>query len=438
MASIEAPLAAAAQTVAVGDRIDAYEAILKGVLEAPPPDWRAALEAYVRGAVLERVNIAGAGLIVGRRCLQLLCDSVRDAHTDASNVLSDIDAYLWTLRMILEATHDQAVALEDELSEVRTLLADQLEQQAQWADAAQALQGIVADTNRRSKSDEYWLRVNVRLLRLFLRADDGASADLYLKKSSSLLHSVQREHAHEAADLILEYRKCQAEVYDRQLRCYEAASRYYELSTLPALPESEQADVLTRSVAAAILAQVSAQRQRLLAQLLRDPRTADLALGPALRRVADRRIVRGDMLELLRSNLAAHQLQKRGTSESVLDEAIVEHNIYAASRVYSAITIASLAELVQRTPDECEAIVARMIMQKRLPTSCWIHQVAGAVYFAPEDELEADIDDDAPSQAIQVPAADADEAQRQCRDRRIGAALAYLSDAHAMLRKTAC
>lgn len=111
---------------------------------------------------------------------------------------------------------------------------------------------------------------------------------------------------------------------------------------------------------------------------------------------------------------------------------MVEHNIYAASRMYTTITLASLAALVQMPEDACEEVVARMIVQKRLAPTCYLHQVEAAVYFDPEREpWEADEELEATPTRT-----DADEWQRRCRDRRIGAALAYLTEAHAMLRET--
>ena len=119
---------------------------------------------------------------------------------------------------------------------------------------------------------------------------------------------------------------------------------------------------------------------------------------------------------------------------------MVEHNIDAASRVYDTITLDSLATLVGLPEPACEAMVAQMILQHRLPSTCFLDQMAHAVHFGPPDEPAGD---EAPNEAApaadapeadDAPVADADAALRQGRDRRIGAALAYLSDAHAALQ----
>lgn len=231
MASIT--YAAAAQTPGVGERIDAYSALLEDALEER--DVQGALHTYVQNAVLDRVNSTGAGAIVGRQCLVLLGERMRAAHADTHHPLASTPLFITMLHDVLDAT-DASALWADELAELRWMLADAYESQERWADAARALQGIAMDTNRRNKSDAYWLRLNVRLLRLWLQAEDSARAELYWKRASALVHtmpSAARGDAvsHQDAELLLQFRQGQAELYDRQHRFMEAAKRYHELST---------------------------------------------------------------------------------------------------------------------------------------------------------------------------------------------------------------
>ncbi|WFD04281.1 hypothetical protein MOBT1_002986 [Malassezia obtusa] len=439
MTSVAARLADAAQIAAVGERIDAYDRILDSVMQLDGATLTAALDEYVHGAVLERANLAGAGLIAGRRCLALLAERLCAAHDAPGTTLADHDTYTGVLRRTLDATHEHAAALEDELAELRVLLADALEAQQRWEDAAHVLRAIPSDANRRSKPDTYWLRLNVRLLRLCLHAGALADADLYMKKASSLVHAAR--DAPDTDPLLLDFRRAQAELYDRQLRCYDAALRFYELSSAHTLPPPAQSDMLARAVASALVAPVSAPRMRLLRQLQRDARTHALPLGAPLALLADARIVRADTAAAIAAHLPPHLRAGTEGAPSALEDALAEHNVYAASRVYTTITLDSLAQLVQRPEDACEALVARMIVQKRLPPACSIHQVARAVFFAPDDApLSADDGGDAPDAPADAPEGpvcpDAHDAERQCRDRRLAAALAYLSDAHARLQVT--
>lgn len=441
MTTLDARLADAAQIAAVNERGDAYERILDDALRLHGDELRAALTAYVNAAVLDRTNLVGAGLIVARRSLAALCTRVRDAHLRAPGSKDD-DAYLAVLEHILASTGEQTVALDDELTDVRILAADVLEAQHRWADAMRVLQDSTPDAGRRSRSDAHAFELNVRLLRLCLQCDALADADLYHKRASALAHSVQRSSEQEAlASVLLAFRPSQAELYDRQLRFTDAALRFYELSITPSLDDTQQTTLLSKAVAAALLAPISAQRSRLLAQLQRDPRTSALPHGAALQQVAARRLVRAPLVAHIAAHLAPHQLARAPDSElRLLDAAMVEHNIDAASRVYDTITLDSLAALVGLPEPACEAMVAQMILQHRLPSTCFLDQMAHAVHFGPPDEPAGD---EAPNEAAHAadapeaddaPVADADAALRQGRDRRIGAALAYLSDAHAALQ----
>ncbi|KAI3617277.1 hypothetical protein CBS9595_003186 [Malassezia furfur] len=441
MTTLDARLADAAQIAAVNERGDAYERILDEALHLHGDELRAALAAYVHAAVLDRANLVGAGLIVARRSLAALCARIRDAHTRTPGGKDDA-AYLATLEHILTSTGEQTVALDDELTDVRILAADLLEAQHRWADAMRMLQDSTSDAGRRSRSDAHTFELNVRLLRLCLQCDALAEADLYHKRASALVHTVQRSSENEAlAPVLLAFRPSQAELYDRQLRFTDAALRFYELSTAPTLDDAQKTALLSKSVAAALLAPISAQRSRLLAQLQRDPRTAALPLGTALQHVAARRLVRAPLVAHIAAHLAPHQLTRvPGSDHTLLDAAMVEHNIDATSRVYDTITLDSLAALVGLPEPACETMVAHMILQHRLPSTCFLDQMAHAVHFGPPDEPSGD---EAPSEApapeasaadVEAPMADADAALRQGRDRRIGAALAYLSDAHAALQ----
>lgn len=353
-------------------RTAAYAHVLENILQGE--EVREGIATYVRDALLDRVNMVGAGLIVGRQVLQDLCAALHTAHTDRTHPLSDTSLYVAVLRDVLASAHAQAVNLEDELAQVRLLLADALEDQHAYADAAHVLQEITADAGRRLRNDALWLRIYVRIARLLLSADDVAGAELYLKRAASALHADDDTLMHEA-------RVCQALVWDRQRRFGDAAQRFWELCL-----RSDEAhrEAFAAAVASALLASPSAARERLLHVLVGDARAPSLPLYTVLLRAAHKRFLRPDDVHALNSHLAPHH---QGTHAA--RDAAAQHNVCAAARVYATTPLNSLAELVGLEPSACEALVGRMIVQQMLPANTHIDQLANAVCFGAATDVSA-------------------------------------------------
>jgi COP9 signalosome complex subunit 4 len=51
---------------------------------------------------------------------------------------------------------------------------------------------------------------------------------------------------------------------------------------------------------------------------------------------------------------------------TVLERAVIEHNLAAASRLYNNIYILELGQLLGVSPEKAESIAARMIAEERL------------------------------------------------------------------------
>lgn len=77
--------------------------------------------------------------------------------------------------------------------------------------------------------------------------------------------------------------------------------------------------------------------------------------------------------------LLHHQKAILSNGFSVLEQAVLEHNIVAIGILYSNIRMHSLGELLQICPQRAEKVVARMISENRLLAS--IDQIEGFVEF---------------------------------------------------------
>ena len=108
-------------------------------------------------------------------------------------------------------------------------------------------------------------------------------------------------------------------------------------------------------------------------------------------------MIRPHEVEQFASALATHQLAKlpptvavvtapdtaaetgKKGPETVLDRAMMEHNVLAASRVYTNVTFAGLGHLLGLRPSAAEAMARTMVQQRRLRAS--IDQVDGLIVF---------------------------------------------------------
>ncbi len=247
-------------------------------------------------------------------------------------------------------------------------------------------------------------------------AQDASAAAGSSTSASSSKHKLE-----DAKVLGLQYRLSQARVYDSQRRFGEAAIRYHELSYVAEIDEDDRAMMLSAAVTASILSPAGPQRARTLATLMRDDRTPSLPQYTILSKVFLDRVIRPDEIASFEKLLSPHQIAKlapssapsvqssssatsaaTGTGRSVrhapstvLDRAMIEHNVLSASRLYDNITLEGLGELVDLSPEGAEDIARKMIMQGRLKG--WIDQVGegderyagmregGALFFVDQD-----------------------------------------------------
>lgn len=296
-------------------------------------------------------------------------------------------------------------------------------------------------------SDLVKLRIYIRIVRVLLEADDPVSADVFLKRASMVVHAVPGTNvgisasAAAATDLTaaasdpyvatskdveegrllgLQYKLCQARIYDAQRRFAEAAVRFQELSYIAEIDQEERTMMLSAAVTASILAPAGPLRSRILSALMRDERSASLPQAKILSKVFLDHIIRphevasfekllqphqkaqlartGNETEMLRleaesktdfsvrngqtaepSDSAASGSRAKAGPTTVLDRAMMEHNVLASSKLYMNITLAGLGSLLNLTPAGAETIVRKMIVQGRLKAE--IDQVDGVLTF---------------------------------------------------------
>lgn len=159
------------------------------------------------------------------------------------------------------------------------------------------------------------------------------------------------------------------------------------------------------AVTCAVLAPAGPNRSRVLASLYRDERTADLPTYNILSKMFLDHILRSAEIKEFEKTLKPHQLAKIAISSNdrlasignddggdidpnastrtgpstVLDRAVMEHNLLASSNIYNNITFRGLGALLDLTPGAAETMARKMIEQGRLRGS--IDQVDKLIWF---------------------------------------------------------
>lgn len=99
-------------------------------------------------------------------------------------------------------------------------------------------------------------------------------------------------------------------------------------------------------------------------------------------------MLKREEVQAFEQSLQPHQQAILADGSTVLERAVIEHNVLAASRLYHNIYFVELAKLLQVDPSKAEQVAARMIGEARMSGS--IDQVEGLLEFQVKDNASAD------------------------------------------------
>lgn len=148
--------------------------------------------------------------------------------------------------------------------------------------------------------------------------------------------------------------------------------------------------MLGRAVTCAILIPSGPQRQRVIGSIVNDPRLSlldsisDFAThGTLLKKMHTHQIIRPSELVQFDASLADHQKAVMSDGLTIMERAVVEHNMIAVSDVYESIYLSELAWILGVTQTKAESIAASMIMDGSIRAS--IDQVDGLLLFSNDE-----------------------------------------------------
>ena len=101
-------------------------------------------------------------------------------------------------------------------------------------------------------------------------------------------------------------------------------------------------------------------------------------------------ILRRNELAAFEASLMPHQKAVAGDGLTILERAVIEHNMVAASKIYDNIAFEQLGVLLEIGAEKAERVAARMVSEARLAGA--INQVDGFLHFERETDVLRDWD----------------------------------------------
>lgn len=276
----------------------------------------------------------------------------------------------------LDKLRGRVVSFEEEDFVIRELLSQVFQADGEWLEAAKCLAAINLETGTRCRTSHQKAEKYVQIAEFYLEEDDAVNADTYCNRASMVMHEVPD------VPLTLRYRVCHARVLDAKRKFLDAASKYCDLSSQTFGGQIDEADLLALlkcGVTCAILAPAGPQRSRILALLCKDERIRSIEHFDILHKMFMDRLIRGTEVQKFEESLLPHQKAKMPDGATVLERAVLQHNVLAASRVYKNMRLPELGHLLEVPPEKAERIAAKMISEQRLDG--YIDQKSDIIHF---------------------------------------------------------
>ncbi|XP_043205549.1 COP9 signalosome complex subunit 4-like isoform X2 [Amphibalanus amphitrite] len=338
-----------------------YSSLLDAIFACAEPEMLEGVRLFVRHVVNENVS-----LVISRQLLSELSSHLLRLPDNTAQQVA---------LFVLETVQPRAISFEEQLAMIRQHLAGVYERQQRWREAAKVLTAIPLETGQKQYSAEYRLQTYVKIARLCLEEDDPDTAETYITRAGVLV-GASKDH-----ELLVHHKVCHARVLDYRRKFLEAAQRYIDLSYIPEVESGERLRALSNAIICTILASAGRSRSKKLATLFKDERCQSLPVFTILEKMYLDRIIRKPELKELEALLQEHQKATTADGSTLLDRAVVEHNILSASKIYSNISLESLAALLEVSPRRAEKVAAQMLSEERMAGR--IDQIDGVLHFQP-------------------------------------------------------
>ncbi|KAK6424133.1 hypothetical protein LTR95_016421 [Oleoguttula sp. CCFEE 5521] len=342
-------------------RADAYKTTLDTIIISSSTDGDLSpnLIAYVNSILSDSI-----GVIHSRPLLSTFLERFATLSNDTKVAAG---------QEILEILAPKTVSYEQQDTTLKFLLADAHEADEDFGSSAKVLQVITLDSSQRAVSDDEKAKVWMRICRCYLEEGDSTNATTYLNRVKQVIFNVTD------AETRLFFALSQARISDSMRNFLDASAAYYTLSNESSIDEDERLHTLRQAITTAVLAPAGPQRARQLGRLYKDERASETPEYSILEKIFLDRLLSPSEVKTFAAELKEHQLAKTADGSTVLDKAVLEHNLLAVSRLYQNISLPSLGALLGVDADRAEEYAAGMVESGRLGGS--IDQIEGVIHF---------------------------------------------------------
>ncbi|KAB8356649.1 hypothetical protein FH972_024226 [Carpinus fangiana] len=285
------------------------------------------------------------------------------------------DLHLSVAQAAIALIQPRVVSFEEQDAALKLLVASAFESQEDYIASARTLATINLDSNTsRNVSDTDRANIWVRIVRCFLEEDDPTSALQNINRIKNISHNIKDPA------LLLQFRMSQARILDSQRSFLDASAAYHTVSLDSSVDEDDRLQTLSAAIACAVLAPAGPLRARALARLYKDDRAQQVDEYSILEKIFLDRVLEPAEVQAFAAKLPAHQLARTADGTTVLERAVLEHNLLGASKLYRNIGIEALGLLLGVDAERAEQYAAGMIEQGRLVGS--IDQIDQVIFFA--------------------------------------------------------
>jgi COP9 signalosome complex subunit 4 len=224
-------------------------------------------------------------------------------------------------------------------------------------------------------------KILIHTAQLYLAEDKYREAEIFVNKCRDLINAKDMPEMTK-----LKFWSSMAQVQDANQKYHQAAAGYLRLSEKIINPK-ESLEKLEQGMKCTILSPAGPNRARLLAKFYKDERSYQLPGAKLVEKMFMERLIAKSDYEAFEQTLAEHQMRLTKEGWTLLQKAVIEHNLIATSKVYSNISMADLALILNVDADGAENIAASMIAQGRLTGK--IDQSKGLLHFVSAHVLQS-------------------------------------------------
>jgi len=328
-------------------------------------------------------HITKQNAVVSRQVLQQFAEAFKAKRKDkhGKNLLK---AMIESIDIILSENNSKL--FEEVVNSLLYNIAKtfQLEMEDEDEDAFEKAAKYMGKINLESTNQPYTpakkCKILIHTAQLYLAEDKYREAEIFVNRCRDLINSKDMPEMTK-----LKFWSSMAQVQDANQKYHQAAAGYLRLSEKIINPK-ESLEKLEQGMKCTILSPAGPNRARLLAKFYKDDRSSTLPGAKLVEKMFMERLIAKSDYEAFEQTLAEHQMRLTKEGWTLLQKAVIEHNLIATSKVYSNISMADLALILNVDADGAENIAASMIAQGRLTGK--IDQSKGLLHFVSAHVLQ--------------------------------------------------